>query len=142
MGVTFFNRPLNRLGFQPPFIIGIYDKKSEAFFSADFFGAIIPAPAQDVEEISETDLSQGIIGWASADSPWVHMVDADKFTQALDKIRQIAPKIIFSAHLPVAREMTNQLLEILKNLPVATPFVTPDQSALELILSQTKNERN
>jgi flavorubredoxin len=128
--------------FDNPTTIGIYDKKSAAFFSADFFGAIIPAPAQDVEEISETDLSQGMIGWASADSPWVHMVDADKFTQALDKIRQIAPKIIFSAHLPVAREMTNQLLEILKNLPVATPFVTPDQSALELILSQTKNERN
>ena len=125
--------------FDNPTTIGIFDNKTKAFFSADFFGAIVPARAHDVEEISRTDLAQGMIGWASADSPWVHWLDADKFSQALDKIRQLAPKNVFSAHLPVARDMTDQLLETLQDLPGAAPFVTPDQAALIQLLAQMKN---
>ncbi|RJQ48328.1 MAG: MBL fold metallo-hydrolase [Nitrospiraceae bacterium] len=36
----------------------------------------------------------------SADSPWVHMAEPSKFSQALHRIRQIAPKMIFSANNP------------------------------------------
>ncbi len=70
--------------------IGIYDNKSEAFFSADCFGAIIPSPAQNADDIGEKDLAQGMISWASADSPWVHMVEPGGFGQVMDRIRQIA----------------------------------------------------
>lgn len=124
--------------FDNPTTIGVFDKKSEAFFSADFFGAIIPAPVKDAEGLSETDLAQGMISWASADSPWVHLVESGKFSKELDRIRRINPKRIFSAHLPPAFEKTRQLLEILENLPVSKPFVTPDQKALEQILAQIK----
>jgi hypothetical protein len=68
------------------------------------------------------------------------MVEPDRFTKALDKIRRIAPKMVFSAHLPPARGKTGRLLEILENLPASTPFVTPDQTALEQILAQMKGE--
>jgi flavorubredoxin len=125
--------------FDNPTTIGIYDKKSEAFFSADFFGAIIPSPAKDVNDLAETDLSQGMIAWASADSPWVHMVEVNRFSKALEKIRQIGPKMIFSAHLPPAHGKTEQLLGLLENLPASTPFVTPDQTALEQILAQMRS---
>ncbi len=124
--------------FDNPTTIGIYDNKSEAFFSADCFGAIIPTPAQNADDVTEGDLAQGMISWASADSPWVHMVEPSKFSQALDRIRQIAPKMIFSAHLPPARGKTEHLLELLATVPTSTPFVTPDQTALEQILAQSK----
>ena len=125
--------------FDNPTTIGLYDKKSNAFFSADFFGAIIPSQAKDVQDLAETDLVRGMISWASADSPWIHLVESGKFSRELDKIRQIDPKMIFSAHLPPASGKTHQLIEILENLPVSTPFVTPDQAALEQILLQLKN---
>jgi flavorubredoxin len=125
--------------FDNPTTIGIYDKKSETLFSADFFGGIIPSPAHDAEDIAETDLAQGMINWASADSPWVHMVETGKFSQALDKIRQIGPKMILSAHLPPARGKTGQFLDLLEKLPASTPFVTPDQKALQQILAQMKS---
>jgi len=124
--------------FDNPTTIGIYDNKSEAFFSADFFGAIIPSPVQNADDVTQADLSEGMVSWASADSPWVHMVETGKFSQALEKIRQIAPKMIFSAHLPPARGKTAQLLELLETLPASTPFVTPNQTALEQILAQTR----
>ena len=125
--------------FDNPTTIGAYDKKSEAFFSADFFGAIIPSPVKNVQDLAETDLAQGMIGWASADSPWVHLVEPGKFSKELGKIRQINPQKIFSAHLPPASGKTEYLLGLLENLPASTPFLTPDQTALEQILAQMKN---
>jgi flavorubredoxin len=124
--------------FDNPTTIGIYDNKSEAFFSADCFGAIIPSPAQNADDIKEGDLSQGMISWESADSPWVHMVEPGVFNHALDRIRQMAPKMILSAHLPPARGRTERFLDLLATIPTSTPFVTPNQPALEQILAQMK----
>jgi flavorubredoxin len=121
--------------FDNPTTIGIYDNKSEAFFSADCFGAIIPSPTQNADDITEGDLAQGMINWASADSPWAHMVEPSEFGRALERIRQIAPKMIFSAHLPPARGKTEQLLELAARVPASTPFVAPNQTALEPILA-------
>lgn len=124
--------------FDNPTTVGVYDKKSEVFFSADFCGAIIPAPARDVQDLAAEDLKQGIISWASADSPWIHLVEPGRFSKELDKIRQMNPKTILSAHLPHASEKTQYLLGLLENLPASTPFITPDQTALKQILAQIK----
>jgi flavorubredoxin len=124
--------------FDNPTTIGIYDDKSKAFFSADYFGAIIPLPAQNADDVKEGDLAQGMISWASADSPWVHMIEPREFSRALDRIHQIAPKMIFSAHLPPARGKTEQFLELLATVPTSTPFVAPNQKTLEQILAQMR----
>jgi len=124
--------------FDNPTTIGIYDDKSEAFFSADFFGGIIASPAQNADDVPEGILAQGIIRWASADSPWVHMVEGREFSRALERIRQIAPKIIFSGHLPPARGKTEYFLDLLATVPTSTPFVSPNQTTLEQILAQMR----
>jgi superfamily II DNA or RNA helicase len=63
------------------------------------------------------------------------MVKPREFSQALDRIRQLVPKMIFSAHLPPARGKTERFLELLARVPASTPFVTPNQTALEQILA-------
>ena len=125
--------------FDNPTTIGLYDGKSGAFFSADFFGAIIPSPAKNADDIPEADLARGMIGWAGADSPWVHMVEPDVFVKELDRIRQIGPKTVLSAHLPPAVGKTEKLLRLLEEVPLSPPFVTPDQAALKQILSQMRS---
>jgi len=124
--------------FDNPTTIGLYDDKSEALFSADCFGAIIPSPVQDVNDLTEQDLIQGMISWASGDSPWVHMIEPDVFKQALDSIHRLAPKRILSTHLPPALGKTEEFLTSLAVLPTSKPFVAPDQAALEQMLAQTK----
>jgi hypothetical protein len=124
--------------FDNPTTIGIYDDKSETFFSADCFGAILPSPARNADDVPEGDLAQGVISWASGDSPWVHMVEPGVFSQGLGRIRQMAPKIILSAHLPPAPGKTEQLLKLLARVPTSTPFITPNQTALEQILAQMR----
>lgn len=124
--------------FDNPTTIGVYDDKSEAFFSADCFGAIIQLPAQNTDDVAEGDLAQGMAGWASLDNPWVHMVKPSEFSQALDRIRQIAPKLILSAHLPPATGKTEKFLELLATVPPSPPSVAPNQTALEQILTQMR----
>jgi flavorubredoxin len=124
--------------FDNPTTIGIYDSKSQAFLSADCFGAIIPSKAQNVDEIPEADLGQGMIGWGAADSPWAHMVEPGVISRALDAIRRMAPKLILSSHLPLAQAKTEQLLEVVSKVPASPPFVAPDQAALEHILAEMK----
>jgi hypothetical protein len=125
--------------FDNPTTIGLYDSKSEAYFSADCCGAIIPSPADTVDEISERDLTQGMIAWASADSPWVHMIDPGVFGRTLDEIRKLAPKLVLSAHLPPARGKTETLFKILADVPASVPFVAPNQTVLQQILAQTES---
>jgi flavorubredoxin len=124
--------------FDNPTTVGVYDNRSEVFFSADCFGALLLSPAQNADDVSQRDLAQGMITWACADSPWAHMVGSTLFSKSLDRIRQMAPKMILSAHLPPARGKTEQLLELLAKVPTSTPFVTPNQTALEQILAQMK----
>lgn len=121
--------------FDNPTTIAMYDDKSGAFFSADFFGAIIPSMAKNVDELAEGDLSRGMIGWASLDSPWVHRVEAVEFERTLDQIRQIAPKMVLSAHLPPVKKNAEQLLKIIEKVSASPPSVPPDQAALEKMLA-------
>ena len=124
--------------FDNPTTIGIYDNKSEIFFSADCFGALIPSAAQNIDEIPEGDLSQGMLSWASGDNPWVHMVDRKAFNQVLDTLRRLAPRMILSAHLPPAKGKNEQLLQLLAGVPSSSPFIAPNQAVLDQILAEMK----
>lgn len=125
--------------FDNPSTIGIYDNKSEAFFSVDSFGAILPAiGAQDADGVKEADLTQGMITFTKIDNPWVHILDQNKFSQRLNKIRQMAPKIIFPTHSMPARGKTEQFLKILADIPGSEPWVAPNQAALEQRLAQMR----
>ena len=123
--------------FDNPTTISLYDDKTETYFSADCFGAILPSPVQNIDEVAEGDLTQGMISWASADSPWLHMVEPKVFAGALDKIRLLSPKLILSSHMLPAQGKTELFLEWLAKVPTSKPFVTPNQNALEQILRQT-----
>ncbi len=123
--------------YDAPETTGFYDPKSAAFFSADSFGALMSEPAGSAAEIGPEDLRQGMVKWATVDSPWLHATDTAKFTHTLNLIRDLSPQVILSAHLPVARGMIDTLLGHLAAVPEAAPFVGPDQPALEAMLAKT-----
>ena len=98
---------------------------------------LCPSPVQSADDVKEEDLAQGLITWASADSPWVHIVEPSEFSKSLNRIRQINPKMILSAHLPMARGKTERFLDLLSKVQTSTPFVAPNQAALEQLLAQS-----
>ena len=125
--------------FDNPSTTGFHDDSSGAFFSADCFGAILQSIPQSAAALSEQDLRQGQVFWATVDSPWLHMVDRDMFAKSLQGVLEAEPTMILSSHLPAASgDMTEQLLATLATVPAAVPFAGPDQAALEQMLRQMR----
>jgi len=123
--------------FDNPSTTGFYDQKSKIFFSSDCFGALLQEVPQNAADLSEGDLRDGQVTWATLDSPWLHKVDGAAFTKELDGIRAMEPSMVLSSHLPAAAgAMTDQLLASLAAAPTSHPFTGPDQQALEQMLAQ------
>lgn len=138
--VTVGNRKLTAVrppAFDNPSTTGFYDDRSGAFFSSDCFGALLSSVPQNAAELSDSDLRDGQVFWATLDSPWLHKVDRSAFAGELDGIRKMDPKLILSSHLPAAPgRMTERLLASLATACDAPPFVGPNQAALEQMLAQ------
>ena len=130
--ITAFKPPC----FDAPETTGFIDHTSGALFSSDCFGALLESPAETAADIGAAQLREGQILWTTIDSPWLHNIDSRVFISSLEAIRDLAPDVIFSSHLPVARGMNDQLLDALAESPGADPFVGPDQAALQQMLAQ------
>ena len=113
--------------FDNPLSIGVLDRSSGSLFTVDAFGSLLQEPTQDASQVSPEALAGGMIGWATSDSPWVHITDPTEFGQVLDRVRQIQPRQIFSSHLPAASGTElEEFLRVLQQVPTAERFVPPD----------------
>ena len=123
--------------FDNPSTTGFFDTSSGVLFPADCFGALLQDVPQNAADLSEGDLREGQVFWATIDSPWMHEVDGGKLAHELDAVAKLEPSLILSSHLPAAPgRMIDQFLASLAAVPDAGPFVGPDQVALEQMLAQ------
>jgi len=123
--------------FDNPSTTGFYDDRSGILFSSDCFGALLSEVPQNAADLSDKDLREGQVFWATLDAPWLQKVDQAAFARELDGIRRMAPKMVLSSHLPAASgNMTERLPAALAAAPTAQPFVGPDQAQLEQMLQQ------
>jgi flavorubredoxin len=122
--------------YDAPETTGFYDPISSAVFSADCLGALMSEPVENAAEIASEDLRQGLVKWMTVDSPWLHVTDDTRFAATMNCVRELAPKVILSAHLPAAHNMADTLFGHLAAVPTAEPFVGPDQPGLEAMLAQ------
>lgn len=128
--------------FDNPSTMGCYDDKSGAFFSADSFGALLPSPVKTATDADPKALQHGQTLWVTIDTPWIHMVDEGAFGKELETVRQMAPEIILSAHLPAAPgRMLGEFIETLRSAPRTARFVGPNQKALESMLKEVTHRQ-
>jgi hypothetical protein len=126
--------------YDAPETTALYDSKSEAYFSADCFGALMQEPVENAADMGAGRLREGLLTWATVDFPWLHLVDKKPFAASLDRIRALAPSSILSHHLPAAHDMTADLLDFLADVPAMKPFVGPDQQAFEAMLREAQGK--
>ncbi|MFF8834092.1 MBL fold metallo-hydrolase [Streptomyces sp. NPDC015130] len=125
--------------FDNPATVGFYDDRTRICFSSDCFGG--PMPSQEIAEsghasdLKPEELQGAQLLWATLDSPWVHVVDAEKFRATIAPLREMNPEIVLCTHLPPAVRMTDRMLETIAMAPDSDPFVGPDQAALEQLLA-------
>jgi flavorubredoxin len=138
--VTVGDRTLTALrppAFDNPVTTGFYDATSKTLVSADCFGALLAEVPERADELSEEALRQGQVFWATVDSPWLHRIDRAVLAGELDALRALEPDLVLSSHLPAAPgRMIDRLAANLEAAPDATPFVGPDQAALEAMMAE------
>jgi glyoxylase-like metal-dependent hydrolase (beta-lactamase superfamily II) len=122
--------------FDSPATTGFWDAKTRSLFTADSFGAVLPETPEEAGDMDEAVLRGGQVLWTTVDSPWLHKVDRGMLAAELTKIRQMEPEVVYSAHLPPARSMTDWMIESLVAAPEANEFVGPNQAALEAMMAQ------
>lgn len=122
--------------YDAPETTGLFDTRTRALFSADCFGALMQQPAETALEMAADDLQAGLINWAMVDSPWLTMVDPHAFEAGFIPLRQFAPELVLSSHLPPAPGMTDRLIGYLQLARLATPTPGPDQQTLEQMMAQ------
>jgi flavorubredoxin len=120
--------------FDAPETVGFYDTRSGTLFSADAFGAVLDAPVATADEIGADALEHGLVLWSTVDAPWLHHTERPAFAAALREVAALRPRLVASSHLPVADDVS-PLLELTGSVPDATPWVGPDQRALEAMLA-------
>ncbi len=124
--------------FDNPATVGFYDDRTRICFSSDCFGGPMPsrelAESGHASDLKPEELRGTQLLWATIDSPWVHVVDPEKYRATLEPLRAMDPEIVLSTHLPPAVRMTDRMLGTLAAAPDADPFVGPDQAALEAML--------
>jgi hypothetical protein len=131
--------------FDNPATVGVYDDRSKIYFASDCFGAPVPttelAGVGEIGDLPKEILHQGQLVWATVDSPWVHLVDENRFYETFQPLRAADPYAILSTHLPPAVERTDELLDTIAEAPRAEPFVGFDQAALEEMLASFQPEQ-
>jgi len=126
--------------YDSPATTGFYDNTSGTCFTSDCFGSPVTsaeqASADDIAELSIDDLYAGQRLWVTVDSPWVAVVDREAFRASLAPLRQLNPPLVLCTHLPPARAATNRLLHTLETAIDATPYIGPDQAAIQKLLAE------
>jgi glyoxylase-like metal-dependent hydrolase (beta-lactamase superfamily II) len=112
-----------------PMSIGLLDESTGSLFSVDSFGAVLPAPTQDLTQVPYEALAGGMLAWSVMDSPWSTLLDKAKFAEVLDGVRRLQPTQIFSSHLPAAAGASLPgFLDVLSGAPDATPLPAPSHT--------------
>lgn len=119
-----------------PMSTGLLDEATGSLFTVDSFGAILPEMTEDTEEVPFDALTGGMQAWATADSPWAHLLDRQRFGVVLDEVRRLQPSRILSSHLPAAKGTSlERFLEVMAAVPDAEPAVAPDQEQFAAMLT-------
>jgi flavorubredoxin len=138
--ITLADRTLSAIRppvFDNPATSGFYDESSRVLVSSDCFGALLSAVPHSAMDLTDEELRQGQVFWATVDSPWIHNTDTVKLERKLEAIRAMEPDMILSSHLPAAPgSLTARMLASLRAAPGAQPFTGLDQAGLEQVLAQ------
>ena len=128
--------PLKPPYYDAPETTGFFDTRTRVLFSADAFGALLPAAETDAAAIDRDTLRDGMLAWAAIDAPWLATADPRAFGGLLRNIERLDPSAIISGHLPVARGVTGRLTKNLNDALAGGSFAVPDHDTFERLIAE------
>jgi flavorubredoxin len=118
--------------FDSPTTRGLFDERTGVHWAVDSFASIMPEPVDTVVDLDPEFWREAMVfGLHHLVSPWLALVDQDRYEMHVARSRLLQPNVITGAHTPVIpAEMIDKAYAQTVDLPKVTPPPAPDHAAL------------
>jgi flavorubredoxin len=123
--------------YDSPTTRGLFDPTTGVYWAVDSLATPLPDPTMGIGDLDPEFWESGMALFSyGAVSPWLSIVDPEKFGQTVDRVRDLGITTIAGCHTPVIEgPFIEQALEHLRRLPTIDPPPLPDHSVLEQIIA-------
>jgi len=117
--------------FDSPTTRGLFDPTTGVYWASDSFATPMLVPVNDVAALDREFWTAGINTFDNYVSPWLSLVDDQRFQRTVDRIEALDPSAIVGCHTPVIRRaMVPTALATSRRSPTASYLPQPDHSVL------------
>jgi flavorubredoxin len=125
--------------FDSPTTRGLFDPTTGVYWAVDTFATPLPDPQLAICDLDPDFWQFGMTMFAfGAVSPWLSMLDHDKFGRSVDKVQGLDITMIAGCHTPVIEgPFIRRAFDLVREFPSVDPPPMPDQSILDQIIAAT-----
>jgi flavorubredoxin len=125
--------------FDSPTTRGLFDPVTRVYWAVDTFATPLPNPHLGIADLDPEFWQFGMTLFAfGAVSPWLSMVDHDKYGRFVDSVQGLDIATIAACHSPVIEgPLIQRAFERIREFPNVEPPPLPDQSILDQIILAT-----
>jgi flavorubredoxin len=125
--------------YDSPTTRGLFDPATGVYWAADAFATPLPAPETAIADLEPEFWDFGMTLFAyGALSPWLSLVDVEKFGRYVDAIEGLDIKTIGGCHTPaIEGPHIKRAFDHVRGLPAVECPPLPDQSILDQIIAAT-----
>ncbi len=125
--------------YDSPTTRGLFDPTTGVYWAVDTFATPLPDPEIGIEDLDPEFWVGGLTMFAhGAVSPWLAMVDPEKYGRYVDRTQGLDITTIAACHSPVIEgRFIQEAFAHVRRLPTVDPPPMPDQSVLDQIIAAT-----
>ena len=125
--------------YDSPTTRGLFDPTTGVYWGVDTFATPLPDPHIPIADLDPEFWGFGMMLFAyGAVSPWLALVDHDKFGRTVDSVQNLDITTIAGCHTPVIEgPFIPRVFDMIRGLPLMDPPQLPDQSILDQIIAAT-----
>ena len=129
--------------YDSPTTRGLFDPTTGVYWSADSFATPLPDPKIGIADLDTEFWEFGLMLFAlGAVSPWLSLVDPDKYGRFVDRVQNLDITTVAGCHTPVIEgQFIDQAFQRVRQLPTLDPPELPNQSVLDEIVAATSLPR-
>lgn len=118
--------------FDNPTTRALFDSKTDVLWAVDTFATNTPTPMPEIAGLSADEFRDGQFFGGRLVSPWVALLDGQKFRAVVDGFQRLGAEVIAGCHSPVLRgPRISEAYDLLRELPDIPPWPEFTQADLD-----------
>ncbi|MFI2434368.1 MBL fold metallo-hydrolase [Streptomyces sp. NPDC018693] len=104
--------------FDNPTTRALFDTKTNVLWAVDTFATNVPTPLPEIAGLSADEFRDGQFFGGRLVSPWVALLDGQKFRAVVDDVQRLDAEVVAGCHSPVLRRpRIAEAFDLLRQLP-------------------------